>query len=65
MFSNIGTGELVIIIIVALLIFGPKKLPDIARSFGKAINQFKKSYKDVEDEITNSIKDDENKNSQK
>jgi sec-independent protein translocase protein TatA len=57
-FSNIGAGEIIVIALVALLIFGPKKLPEIARNFGKAINQFKKSYKEVEDEIKDSIDND-------
>lgn len=57
MFSNIGTGEIIVIVLVALLIFGPKKLPEMARNFGKAFHQFKKSYQDVEEEIKKSIDD--------
>ncbi|MHC1737045.1 MAG: Sec-independent protein translocase protein TatB [Ignavibacteriaceae bacterium] len=57
MFSNIGTGEIIVVVLVALLVFGPKKLPEIARNFGKAFHQFKKSYQDVENEIKNNIDD--------
>ncbi|MDY6065821.1 MAG: twin-arginine translocase TatA/TatE family subunit [Finegoldia sp.] len=40
--SRIGTSELILILIIALVIFGPSKLPEIGKSFGKAINEFKK-----------------------
>lgn len=39
---NIGWGELLIILLVVLLLFGAKRLPDLARSLGKSINEFKK-----------------------
>jgi sec-independent protein translocase protein TatA len=55
MFSNIGAGEIIMIVLVALLLFGPKKLPEIARTFGKGMNQFKKSLHEVESEIKDSI----------
>ena len=51
MFDNIGTGELLIISVVVLLLFGSKKLPEFAQGLGKGIREFKKSLKDVEDEI--------------
>ena len=38
---NLGYGELVLIFVVILLIFGPKRLPELARSIGKGINEFK------------------------
>lgn len=50
LFGPIGTTELVIILIVALLMFGGR-LPDVARSLGKSVNQFKRGLKDVEDEM--------------
>ncbi|MDP2302701.1 MAG: twin-arginine translocase TatA/TatE family subunit [Ignavibacteria bacterium] len=55
MFSNIGAGEIIMIVLVALLLFGPKKLPEIARTIGKGMNQFKKSLHEVETEIKDSI----------
>jgi len=47
---GIGTQELIIILVIALLIFGPKKLPELARSTGKAINEFRKASSGVLDE---------------
>jgi TatA/E family protein of Tat protein translocase len=41
--GRIGWTEVILIVIVALLIFGPKKLPEIARSIGTAINEFKQT----------------------
>jgi sec-independent protein translocase protein TatB len=39
--ESIGTTELVIIMLVALVVFGPRRLPDLARSLGKSLNSFK------------------------
>ncbi len=47
---GIGTQELIIILVIALLIFGPKKLPELARSTGKAINEFRKASAGIIDE---------------
>jgi len=43
---NIGLGELVVILLIVLVIFGAAKLPEIGRSLGKAIREFKKSAGD-------------------
>jgi sec-independent protein translocase protein TatA len=51
MFGNIGMSELMIILIVVLLLFGPKKLPELARSLGRSINEFKKAADDVKKEL--------------
>ena len=51
----IGDGELIIIAIVALLLFGPDKLPKIAKKIGKAHGEFKKAYKDAEGELGKDI----------
>ncbi len=55
MFENIGFGELFLIIIVLIVFFGPKRIPDIAQSIGKGIREFKKAMKDVQDEVSKSI----------
>ncbi|CUS85810.1 sec-independent protein translocase protein TatB [Candidatus Kryptobacter tengchongensis] len=51
MFDNIGFGELLVIALFILIFFGPKKIPDIARSLGKAVREFKKAMQDVQSEI--------------
>jgi sec-independent protein translocase protein TatA len=51
MFSNIGTPEILIILLIVLILFGAKKLPELAQGLGKGIREFKKSMKDVEEEI--------------
>jgi sec-independent protein translocase protein TatB len=42
-FEGLGTTELLLILVVALIIFGPKKLPQLARSFGKSMSEFKRA----------------------
>lgn len=51
MLDNIGFGELLVIALFILIFFGPKKIPDIARSLGKAIREFRKAMQDVQSEI--------------
>jgi sec-independent protein translocase protein TatA len=48
MFGSLGAPELIVIFIVALLVFGPSKLPDLGKSLGEAIRGFKKAMNDVE-----------------
>ena len=50
LFGGLGPWEVIVIAIVALLLFG-KRLPDVARSAGKAVVQFKRGLRDVEDEV--------------
>lgn len=54
---NLGFGELALIFLVILLLFGAKRLPDIAQGLGKGIREFKKSVKDTTDEIKGSLDD--------
>jgi TatA/E family protein of Tat protein translocase len=55
MFGSIGAPELIIILVIALIIFGPRKLPELGRSLGKSIGEFKKASNELrstlEDEI--------------
>jgi len=51
MFENIGFGELLIILVVVLVLFGAKRIPELAKGLGKGISEFKKGLKDVEEEI--------------
>ena len=52
MFENIGFGELVLIVVVIMIFFGPKKIPDFAKSLGKGIAEFRKAMREVQSEIT-------------
>jgi sec-independent protein translocase protein TatA len=50
LFGNLGTTELIIILIIGLLLFG-RRLPEVGRSLGKGIVEFKKGVKGIEDDI--------------
>jgi len=49
---NIGPQELFILFLIVLLVFGAKRIPEIGRSIGKGIQEFKKGMRDVETELT-------------
>jgi len=55
MFGNIGFPELLIILAIALLIFGPKKLPEISKSIGRAVREFRRASDDIKDKIEQEI----------
>ncbi len=55
MFQGIGTWEILLIFLVALLLFGAKRIPEIAKGLGKGITEFKRAVKDVKDEIETSV----------
>ena len=50
MLSNIGVPGLILIIVLALIIFGPKKLPELGRAVGSTLKEFKRSAKDLVDD---------------
>lgn len=56
-FGNLGFGELLIIFLVVLLLFGARRIPEIAGSMGKGIREFKKSMSDVQESISGSARD--------
>lgn len=49
--GNLGTGEIIIIAIIVLLLFGGKKIPELMKGLGKGIKNFKEGVKGVEDDI--------------
>jgi sec-independent protein translocase protein TatA len=55
MFSNIGVPGLILILTLALIIFGPKKLPEIGRAFGQTLKEFKKSTRELTDDVMKDI----------
>jgi sec-independent protein translocase protein TatA len=57
MFSNIGTGEIIIVILVLILLFGGKKLPELARGLGESGKELKKAKKEIEKALTDISKE--------
>lgn len=55
MLANIGVPGLILIIILALIIFGPKKLPEMGRAVGQTLKEFKKSTKELVDDEKDKI----------
>lgn len=49
-----GGGQIILILIIVLVLFGAKKIPELAKGLGKGINEFKKATREVSDEINNS-----------
>jgi sec-independent protein translocase protein TatA len=57
----IGLPELVIIFVVALIFFGPRKLPELGRALGKSINEFKRASNELKSTLDDEIRADERK----
>ncbi len=53
--GGLGTGEIIIIALIVLLLFGGKKIPELMKGIGKGVKNFKDGLKDVEDEIKSDI----------
>jgi sec-independent protein translocase protein TatA len=53
MLQNIGIPGLILLLVIALIIFGPSKLPEIGRAFGSTLKEFKKSTRDLVSEEDN------------
>jgi TatA/E family protein of Tat protein translocase len=60
MFGSIGMPELILIFVVALLVFGPRKLPEIGKSLGKGLAEFKKASEDLKRTIEQEIEEGKN-----
>ena len=61
MFGSIGMPELIIIMVIALIIFGPRKLPELGKSLGRSINEFKRASTDLQNTLEQEIKLEEQK----
>ena len=57
--GRIGPTELIVVLVIALVIFGPSKLPSIGKSIGVAINEFKTSMNKVTDDVMNADVEDQ------
>ena len=59
MFGSIGMPELIIIFVIALIIFGPRKLPELGRSLGKSLAEFKRASNELKNTLEEEIRLDE------
>ncbi len=64
MFGSIGMPELIIILVIALIIFGPRKLPELGKSLGRSLNEFKRASTDLQNTLEQEIKLEEQKEQQ-
>ena len=58
---NLGTGEILIIVFVVLLLFGGKKIPELMRGLGKGVRSFKEGMQDIKNEIERPVSNEPNK----
>ncbi|HWS75006.1 MAG TPA: TatA/E family twin arginine-targeting protein translocase [Quisquiliibacterium sp.] len=63
MFGSIGMPELVIILVIALIIFGPRKLPELGRSLGRSIGEFRRASNELRSTLEEEIRVEEQKGS--
>jgi len=54
--GNLGTTELLLILLVVLIFFGSKKIPELAQGLGKGIREFKKAAREIEDDASGEVK---------
>ena len=56
MFGSVGMPEMLIILVIALIIFGPRKLPELGRSLGKSLAEFKKASNELRNTLEEEIR---------
>lgn len=55
MFGNLGFGEIMMIMLIVLVLFGAKRIPEVSASFGKGIREFKKNLNEVEQSVASAV----------
>ena len=61
MFGSVGTSEILVILLVVLLLFGSKELPDMARKVGKGWREFQRATQNARDEVRKILEDDQDR----
>jgi sec-independent protein translocase protein TatA len=56
MFGSLGMPELIVIFVIALIVFGPRKLPELGRSLGRGIAEFKKATNELQSSLEDEIR---------
>jgi TatA/E family protein of Tat protein translocase len=62
MLGSIGMPELIVIFVIALIIFGPRKLPELGRSLGRGINEFKRASNELKSTFEEEVRIEEQRN---
>ena len=65
MFGSIGVPELIIILTIALIIFGPRKLPELGRSLGRSLNEFKRASNELRHTLDEEIRLEDQRSSER
>jgi sec-independent protein translocase protein TatA len=65
MFGSIGMPELIIILTIALIIFGPRKLPELGRSLGKSLGEFKRASNELRNTLDEEIRIEEQRSAER
>ena len=65
MFGSVGVPELIIIFTIALIIFGPRKLPELGKSLGKSLAEFKRASNELKNTLDEEIRMEERRNDQR
>jgi len=56
MFGNIGTGEIILVLLIVLVFFGARKIPELAQGLGKGLREFRKAARDIQEDVEKETK---------
>jgi len=65
LFLNLGAGEVIVIALIVLLLFGGKKIPELMKGIGKGVKSFKEGLNDIENEIKKDVNKDDKQDTAK